>query len=266
LPSTSNTSWGSPLSLPIVYTYSETAGQTFRFVKNGNTYEWQSIENTITVSTAERMERIRNGEVGLAFSVSDSNSFVTLNKADGLVIMGEKQTAKDANGNILKDENGKNIEYYPFFKATNNAMGFFRTQNPTPTVINNDDKLLYFENGELIVKGNITAKSFILSSSSDYTKEVYWIINTTSTAYTSTESETNWKNWSTIAPNLSSNKGKYLHTKTVTKIGNQPTTTYDVSYIPEDGTTLNTEIKYAASTESSNPNSISSNSWKSDYN
>ena len=143
--------------------YSDTAGQAFRFIKRNGVYQWQAIDDTISTGTANRVERIHNGDLGLAFENSGGNAFVTLNKTDGLVIMGNSVTS---GGNT----------YYPFFKATNNAMGFFQASSPTANMTNADNGLLYYENGSLTVKGAIYASSLYIGNT-DYASDVQNISN-----------------------------------------------------------------------------------------
>ena len=54
--------------------------------------------------------------------------------------------------------------YYPFFKVENNTMGIFRSSTGTTDISSSKvDKLLYFENGNLRVKGDIIASNFYLN-------------------------------------------------------------------------------------------------------
>lgn len=145
------------------YAYSNTAGQAFRFIRNGSNYSWQAIDDTNTAATINRVEKIHNGDIGLAFQNSNDNAFVTLNKTDGLVIMGNSVTS---GGNT----------YYPFFKATNNAMGFFQASSPTANMTNANNGLLYYENGSLTVKGAIYASSLYIGNT-NYASDIQNISN-----------------------------------------------------------------------------------------
>ena len=149
--------------------YSNTAGQAFRFIKNGNNFSWQAIDDTNTAVTVNRVEKIHNGDIGLAFQNSGGNAFVTLNNTDGLVIMGDSVTS---GGNT----------YYPFFKATNNAMGFFQASSPTANMNNANNGLLYYENGSLTVKGAIYASSLYIGNT-DYASDISTISNKAQTFY-----------------------------------------------------------------------------------
>ena len=165
----------------IAYTnesYSDTAGQAFRFIKRNGVYQWQAIDDTISTGTANRVERIHNGDLGLAFENSGGNAFVTLNNTDGLVIMGNSVTS---GGNT----------YYPFFKATNNAMGFFQASSPTANMTNANNGLLYYENGSLTVKGAIYASSLYIGNT-DYASDVQ-NISSKATTYYQTSKPINYK-------------------------------------------------------------------------
>lgn len=86
--------------------------------------------------------------------------------------------SKNSNVNFLINKTGTFINgaftvvgtvqnnYYPFFKVENEKMGIFRSSIDTTDLTSNDvEGLLYFENGNLYIKGNIIASSFQLSDS-----------------------------------------------------------------------------------------------------
>ena len=92
--------------------------------------------------------RVLNGDIGLAFS-SDEITKVELSKEKGLLIEGTVSTENNASKNV-------------YFRVTNNAMGFFEKSQPTsnePASNEPDKGLLYFENGDLALSGNIYAQN-----------------------------------------------------------------------------------------------------------
>lgn len=96
-------------------------------------------QNKIALANATAL-RIMNGEVGLAFSASDTINKVVLNNEEGLVLEGIPLNSP----NTIRG-----------FRATNAEMGFYVTDTQTGETNYN----LYFDtDGNLALKGNIYAK------------------------------------------------------------------------------------------------------------
>ena len=97
--------------------------------------------------------RVMTGETGLAFKSSYIED-VQLNKRYGLTIQGK----------VARNETTEDV----FFRVTNNEMGFFKGLYTNDGVQGRDEPeyadqqwepLLYFENGDLALSGNIYAKN-----------------------------------------------------------------------------------------------------------
>ena len=126
---------GSPISTD--EDYSPTAGQAWRYIENNEQYFWSLIGDTaVTTALAAAAEaksaaddaksmanKIYNGTKGLAWTDSEDNE-TTINKS-GISIYG-------GNGG--------------YFKVDSSKLGFYN---------NTDEALLYYDNGDVFLKGNI---------------------------------------------------------------------------------------------------------------
>lgn len=145
--------------------YNDESGQAFRWLKNtSNKYIWTSISDTEITNVNNRVTGVADGTTGLAFSGTGSNTFVSLNKTSGLVIMGKQQTTGDYTG------------YYPYFRASNNAMGFFYSTTPSSAAApsNNDKAMLYFDNGDLYIAGTLYASEIYIKADRTTSEKVGW--------------------------------------------------------------------------------------------
>jgi hypothetical protein len=112
---------------------------------------------------------------------------------------------------VIIDENGIDIASGGYLKVDTTNVKI----NPVPA--NNGDYYFYvgdsnnyvaYQKGStntLEIKGAVTATSFILNSANDYGLTKYWVINTSSTAYTDSTDDATWTAWATTAPDLSGN-------------------------------------------------------------
>lgn len=145
--------------------YNDESGQAFRWIKDSaNKYIWGSISDTEITDVNNRVTGVADGSTGLAFTGTGTNTFVALNKQSGLVIMGKQQTTGDYTG------------YYPYFRASNNAMGFFYSTTPSSAAApsNNDKAMLYFDNGDLYIAGTLYASEIFIKSDRTSSDKVGW--------------------------------------------------------------------------------------------
>ena len=156
--------------------YNDKTGEAFKWLKNNtNTFYWKSISDTEFSNVNKRVTdvNIRVGEVadgttGLAFAATGTNTFVSLNKESGLVIMGKRITETGF------DDIDQYVGWYPYFRASNNAMGFFYCQNPSSAaaITDNDVAKLYYDNGDLYIAGTLIASNIYIKGSGN--ERVQW--------------------------------------------------------------------------------------------
>ena len=150
--------------------YNNKTGATFKWVKNNTgaayDYAWRYISTDMTLASfdssiksgRDRLEGVITGDVSLAFSGTDGNIYTNLDNTLGLVIIGKQITSGDFTGK------------YPFFRVSNNAMGFFVANSPTAAlegmsiytnatdnIIDSDRAMLYYDNGNLYIAGTLFA-------------------------------------------------------------------------------------------------------------
>ena len=89
------------------------------------------------ILASSNVYKVMNGQLGIAFQSNEIDN-LEINRDNGLLIEGK---IPGTSTNV-------------FFNVTNNRMGFFKG-----TLSNPSDPLLYFENGDLAVSGNIYAKA-----------------------------------------------------------------------------------------------------------
>ena len=162
-----------------------------------------------------------NGTVKILTPRFRINSTASDGESGGILYIANDATWSDATGGIRFYVNSSHVAKLQIKGELQAATGTFKGELQAAT-------------GSFT--GSVTATSFVLQGNNDYIQEKYWRINTRSTAYTESNAPSSgWTLWSTEAPNLTDNKGNYLHTKTIVTLGGKSVATYDVQYISKDG-------------------------------